>query len=76
MKGRVCPRLRTLPRPKEVRKIRNNNIMINELVNNILVTGHKCPKMGGIIRMGAQTRTDVLPYISLIPVFGYLCPDK
>ena len=24
--------------------------------------------------MGAQTRTDVLPYISLIPVFGYLWP--
>jgi len=23
---------------------------------------------------GAQTRTDVLPYISLIPVFGYLWP--
>ena len=27
-----------------------------------------------IICMGAQTRTDVLPYISLIPVFGYLWP--
>jgi len=24
--------------------------------------------------MGAQTRTDVLPYISLILVFGYLWP--
>jgi len=24
--------------------------------------------------MGAQARTDVLPYISLIPVFGYLWP--
>ena len=22
--------------------------------------------------MGAQTRTDILPYISIIPVFGYL----
>lgn len=22
--------------------------------------------------MGAQTRTDILPYISLIPVFGHL----
>ena len=31
-------------------------------------------KWRGIIPMGAQTRTDVLPYISLIPVFGYLWP--
>ena len=26
---------------------------------------------GGIFCMGAQTRTDILPYMSLIPVFGY-----
>ena len=31
-------------------------------------------KWRGIIPLGAQTRTDVLPYISLIPVFGYLWP--
>ena len=38
----------------------------------LLVTGHKCPKIagGGVICMGAQTRTDVLPYISLIPFSG------
>ena len=26
---------------------------------------------GGIFCIGARTRTDILPYISLIPVFGY-----
>ena len=31
-------------------------------------------KWGVIICMGAQARTDVLSYISLIPVFGYLWP--
>ena len=37
-------------------------------------TGHRYAKQQDIFCIGAQTRTDVLPYISLIPVFGYLWP--
>ena len=38
----------------------------------ILVPLMKYPKTGGgMFCMGAQARTDILPYISLIPVFGY-----
>jgi len=37
----------------------------------LLFPRKKYPKTGGIFCMGAQTRTDILPYISIIPVFGY-----
>jgi len=39
-----------------------------------LLRAISAPNWRGIICMGAQTSTDVLPYISLIPVFGYLLP--